>query len=46
MQNYIKTASQIDLSLDEVSQSKIVNKGVKNGSKLLLILIKLEEMFI
>ena len=36
MQNYIKTASQIDLSLDEVSQSKIVNKGVKNGSKFIV----------
>ena len=36
MQSYIKTASQIDLSLDEVSQSKIVNKGVKNGSKFIV----------
>jgi hypothetical protein len=36
MQNYIKTASGIDLSISEVAESKIVNNGVKQGSKFIL----------
>ncbi len=36
MQNYIKTASGIDLSISEVAESKIVNTGVKQGSKFIL----------
>ena len=36
MQNYIKTASGVELTVDEVAQSKIVNTGVKQGSKFIL----------
>lgn len=36
MQNYIQTASGVALTMDEVSQSKIVNTGVKQGSKFIL----------
>jgi hypothetical protein len=36
MQNYIQTASGVELTLDEVAQSKIVNTGVKQGSKFIL----------
>ena len=36
MKSYINTASGIDLSLAEVSESKIVNTGVKQGSKFIL----------
>ena len=31
MQAYVKTASKQELTLNEISDSKIVNKGVKNG---------------
>ena len=36
MQNYIQTASGVELTVDEVAQSKIVNTGVKQGSKFIL----------
>ena len=36
MKSYIKTASDVDLTLAEVAQSKIVNTGVKQGSKFIL----------
>ena len=36
MQNYIQTASGVELTMDEVAQSKIVNTGVKQGSKFIL----------
>lgn len=36
MQNYITTASGIELTLNEVAESKIVNNGVKQGSKFIL----------
>ncbi len=36
MQNYIQTASRVELTVDEVAQSKIVNTGVKQGSKFIL----------
>lgn len=36
MQNYIKTASGVELTVDEVAQSKIVNTGVKQGAKFIL----------
>jgi len=36
MQNYIKTASGIDLSISELAESKIVNNGTKQGSKFIL----------
>ena len=36
MQNYIQTASGVALTMDEVAQSKIVNTGVKQGSKFIL----------
>lgn len=36
MQNYILTASGVELTVDEVAQSKIVNTGVKQGSKFIL----------
>jgi hypothetical protein len=36
MKSYIKTASDVDLTLAEVSESKIVNTGVKQGSKFIL----------
>jgi len=36
MQEYIKTASGVDLTIDEVAQSKIVNTGVKQGAKFIL----------
>lgn len=36
MQNYIQTASGVELTLDEVAQSKVVNTGVKQGSKFIL----------
>ena len=31
MQAYVRTASKEELTLGEISKSKIVNKGVKNG---------------
>lgn len=36
MQNYIQTASGVELTVDEVAQSKVVNTGVKQGSKFIL----------
>ena len=36
MQAYIKTASKTELSIDQVSASKIVNKGVKNGKQFII----------
>ena len=36
MQSYIETASGVKLSKKDVANSKIVNTGVKNGSKFIL----------
>ena len=36
MKAYIKTAGGVDLSLDQISESKIVNKGVRQDGKFIL----------
>ena len=36
MRAYVKTASGIDLTLDEISESKIVNNGVRRDGKFIL----------
>jgi|TARA_B100002052_G_C15722035_1_gene524603 hypothetical protein len=42
MQAYIKTASKIEISIDDVASSKIVNKGVQQNKKFIIEFSKIK----
>ena len=42
MQAYIKTASKTEISIEEVAQSKIVNKGVQKDKKYIVEFSKIK----